>query len=156
MSCSDKQPGTSLLIHTGSDETGKRQGHQDRDRSLLLVLLRRKWPPGRRARCRHLGKVPLESLEWDCSPTAVMQAAASLLNNTEKQHELSQEGTKLPMAAQSRGAEHAEDSRAGHRGTTVCRHLTWLVAPKSRRTGPSCLCPGALIGSGRVLPSSWL
>lgn len=33
------------------------------------------------------GDVPLETLEWDCSPTAVMQAAASLLSNTEKQHE---------------------------------------------------------------------
>lgn len=96
-----------LLIHTGSCERGKRRGHQDRKQSLLLVLLRRKWPLGRRARCRHLGEVPLETLEWDCSPTAVMQAAASLLSNTEKQHKPSQE-QKWPMAAQSRGAEHAD------------------------------------------------
>lgn len=97
-----------------TDKTGRR-GHQDRNNSLLLVLLRRKWPPGRRARCRHLGKVPLETLEWDCSPTAVMQAAASLLSNTEKQHKPSWE--KLPMAAQSRGAEHAD--RTAGLGTGV-------------------------------------
>lgn len=90
-------------------------------------------------------------------PQVVMQAAVSLFNNSEKQHKPSQEQEKLPTAAQSRGAGHAEDSRAGHRGTTVCRHLTWLVAPRSRGTGPSCLCPGALIGSGRArLPSSWI
>lgn len=74
-------------------------------------------PQGRRARCRHLGKVPLETLEWDCSPTAVMQAAASLLSNTEKQHKPSQEQEKLPMAAQSRGAGHAD--RTAGLGTGV-------------------------------------
>lgn len=33
---SSKQPGTSRFIHTGSDEPGKRRGHQDRDQSLLF------------------------------------------------------------------------------------------------------------------------
>jgi len=55
----------------------------------------------------------LETLEWDCSPTAVMQAAASLLNNTEKQHKPSQEQEKSPMAAQSRGAGHAGRGQQG-------------------------------------------
>lgn len=59
------------------------------------------------------GKIPLETLEWDCSPAAVMQAAASLLSNTKKQQEPSQEQEKLPMAAQSRGAGHADRGQQG-------------------------------------------
>lgn len=42
-----------------------------------------------------------------------MQAAASLLSNTKKQHKPSQEQEKLPMAAQSRGARHADRGQQG-------------------------------------------
>lgn len=42
-----------------------------------------------------------------------MQAAASLLSNSYKQHEPSQEQEKLPMAAQSRGAGHADRGQQG-------------------------------------------
>lgn len=42
-----------------------------------------------------------------------MQAAASLLSNTEKQHKPSQEQEKLPVAAQSRGAGHADRGQQG-------------------------------------------
>ena len=70
-------------------------------------------------------------------PQVVMQAAVSLFNNSEKQHKPSQEQEKLPTAAQSTGAGHAEDSRAGHRGTTTVRNST--SPPKSRRSCPRLL-----------------
>lgn len=93
---------------------GRGEGTRTGTSLFFLVLLRRKWPPGRRARCRHLGGSSFgKTLEWDCSPTAVMQAAASLLSNSYKQHEPSREQEKLPMAAQSRGAGHADRGQQG-------------------------------------------
>lgn len=46
-------------------------------------------------------------------PQVVVQAAVSLFNNSEKQHKPSQEQEKLPTAAQSKGAGHADRGQQG-------------------------------------------
>lgn len=52
---SSKQPGTSRFSHTGSDEPGKRRGHQDRDQSLLFGPTQKEMAPRQKGQMQALG-----------------------------------------------------------------------------------------------------